>query len=142
MGYLKNRNKMRLIFDSINPTVKESWFKEYDLFNWYQDSEKANPPNTPEGRGNFDTMSCFLDTNHSGNKVYRSIQTGILIFINRTPINCYSKKQPPFEASTFGAEFCVMKVGVEMIEGLRYKLSIFGVTIHGSEKLYCKNEAV
>ena len=87
-------------------------------------------------------MSCFVDTNHSENKVDRSSQTGILIFINRTQINCYSKQQPPVEASTFGADFYSMKVGVEMIEGLRYKLSIFGVTIHGSEKLYCKNEAV
>ena len=27
MGYMKNHNKIRLIFDSINPNMKESWFK-------------------------------------------------------------------------------------------------------------------
>ena len=72
----------------------------------------------------------------------RRSQTGILIFLNRKPINFYSKQQPPVKASMFGAEFCAIKMGVGIIEGLRYKLSIFGVTIHGSEKLYCKNEAV
>ena len=87
-------------------------------------------------------MSFFVDTNHSENKVDRSSQTGILIFINRTPINCYSKQQPPVEASTFGADFYCLKVGVEMIEGLQYKLSIFGFAIDGSAKLYCDNEAV
>ena len=87
-------------------------------------------------------MSCFVDADHYGNKVDRRIQTDILIFINRTPINFYSKEQPPVKASTFGAEFCAMKVGVEIIEGLRYNLRIFGVPIDGSEKLYCNNEAV
>ena len=87
-------------------------------------------------------MSCFVDANHSENKVDRRSQTGILIFINGTPINFYIKEQPPVKASTFGAEFCAMKVGVEIIEGLRYNLRIFGVPIDGSEKLYCNNEAV
>ena len=31
VGYLKNQKKMRLLFDCGYPTVKESWFKEYDL---------------------------------------------------------------------------------------------------------------
>ena len=96
----------------------------------------------PDVRGNYMTVSCFVDANHSENKVDRRSQTGTLIFINRTPINCYSKQQPPVEASTFGAEFCATKVGVEMIEGLRYKLMMFGVPIDGSENLYCDNEAV
>ena len=87
-------------------------------------------------------MSCFIDANHSGNKLDRRSQTGILLFLNRKPINFYSKQQPPVEASTFGAEFCAIKVGVEIIEGLRYKLSMFGVLVDGSENLYCDNEAV
>ena len=35
------------------------------------------------------------------------------------------------EASTFGAEFCAMKIAVEMIEALTYKLHMFGVPIDG-----------
>ena len=30
MGYMRNHNKMRLMVDSINITVNESWFKEYN----------------------------------------------------------------------------------------------------------------
>ena len=87
-------------------------------------------------------MSCFIDANHSRNKVDRRSQTCILIFLNRTPINCYSKQQPPVEANTFGAEFCAMKVVVEMIKVLRYKLRMFGVPFDGSENVYCDNEVV
>ena len=42
----------------------------------------------------------------------------------------------------FGAEFCEMKTAVEMIEGLRYKLSMFGILVDGSDNIYCDNEAV
>ena len=35
-----------------------------------------------------------------------------------------------------------MKIAVEMIEGLRYKLRMFGVPIDGAANVYCDNEAV
>lgn len=35
-----------------------------------------------------------------------------------------------------------MKVGVEMIETLRYKLRIFGVTAQGPASVFCDYEAV
>ena len=58
------------------------------------------------------------------------------------PIHWYSKKQPTVEASTFGAEFCAMKVGVELIESLQYKLRMFGIPVDGPANVYCDNEAV
>ena len=35
-----------------------------------------------------------------------------------------------------------MKVAVEMIEALRYKLRMFGVPIDGATNVFCDNEAV
>ena len=35
------------------------------------------------------------------------------------------------ETSTFGAEFCAMKIGVEMIEGLCNKLRMFDIPLDG-----------
>ena len=35
-----------------------------------------------------------------------------------------------------------MRVAVEMIESLRYKLRMFGVSIDGPANVYCYNEAV
>ena len=35
-----------------------------------------------------------------------------------------------------------MKTAVEMIEGLRYKLRMFGIIVDGSANIYCDNEAV
>ena len=87
-------------------------------------------------------FSVLVDANLAGDSKSRRSQTGVLIFINKAPIHWYSKRQPSVEASTFGAEFCAMKVGVEMTEALRYKLRMFGVPIDGSANVYCDNEAV
>ena len=35
-----------------------------------------------------------------------------------------------------------MKVGVEMMEALRYKLRMFGMPIDGTANVFCDNEAV
>ena len=35
-----------------------------------------------------------------------------------------------------------MKTAVGMIEGLRYKLGMFGILVDGSANIYCDNEAV
>ena len=46
------------------------------------------------------------------------------------------------EASTFDAEFRAMKIAVEMVESLRYKLWMFGVPIDGAAAVFCNNETV
>ena len=53
-----------------------------------------------------------------------------------------SKKQKTVETSTHGAELYASKIAVELIEGLRYKLRMFGVEIKGPTLLFCDNESV
>ena len=96
----------------------------------------------PEARGDPVNSSCFVYTNHTGNQRDHRSQTGILIFINKAPIHWFSKMQATVEVSTFGAEFCTMRIAVEMIEALRYKLRMFGVPIDGPTNIFCDNEAV
>jgi hypothetical protein len=55
----------------------------------------------------------------------------------------YSKRQNTVESSTFGSEFVVMRVAIEMIEGLvRYKLRMMGIRIDGLTNVFCDNAAV
>ena len=142
MGYLKSHKKLRLMFDSSYPGIDERWFTKYDWQDFYRDAKEAIPPNMPEARGHCVTISCFVDANHAGDVVDRRSQTGVLIFMNRSPIHWYSKRQATVEVSTFGAEYCALRVAVEMIESLRYKLRMFGVPIDGSASVFCDNESV
>ena len=141
-GYLKNRKKLRLLFDCGDPKISEGRFKKYDWQDFYRDAKEAIPPNMPEARGRNVSSSCFVDADLAGDKSMRRSQTGILIFVNKAPIHWHSKQQPSVETSTFGAEFCAMKTAVEMIEALRYKLRMFGVPLDGPASIFCDNEAV
>ena len=122
--------------------INENWFKEYDWFDFYRDKEEAIPPNMPETRGRSVIITVIVNANHVSIQVDRRSQTGVLIFINRGPIQWFSKRQATVEVSTFGAEFCAMKTTVEMIEALKYKLRMFGVPIDGPANIFCDNEAV
>jgi hypothetical protein len=62
--------------------------------------------------------------------------------VNNTPIQWYSKRQNTVEASTFGSEFNAMRVAIEMIEGLRYKLRMFGIPVEGPANVFCDNQGV
>jgi hypothetical protein len=85
-------------------------------------------------------MSCFIDAHHAGDRVTRRSHTGIIIFLNRAPIIWHSKQQNTVETSTFGSEFVAARIAVELIEGLRYKLCMFGVPIEGPTNVYCDND--
>ena len=54
----------------------------------------------------------------------------------------FSKRQNTVETSTFGSEIVALRIAVEMIEGLRYKLRMMGVPIDGPTNVFCDNESV
>jgi hypothetical protein len=57
-------------------------------------------------------------------------------------INWLSQKQPTIESSVFGAEFVAMKLGVEALQGIRYKLCMMGIPIAGPTYVYGDNISV
>ena len=141
-GYLKAKPKRTLIFDPTHPDINESRFVKCDWHDFYRGAQESIPGDAPEPRGNVVTTHCFVDADHAGNRVTRRSQTGILIFVNRAPIIWYSKRQNTVETSTFGSEFVALKISVELIEALRYKLRMFGIPIDGPTNVFCDNEAV
>ena len=142
-GYLKKYNKSKMVFDETMPTFEDtSSFSDSDWSEYYPDAREAIPLDMPEARGNPVNMSAFVDADHAGDVVTRRSHTGLLIFVNRSPIIWYSKKQNTVESSTFGSEFVAMRVAVEIIEGLRYKLRMMGFPLEGPCNVFCDNNAV
>ena len=76
-------------------------------------------------------MTTFVDLDHARNLATHDSQMGILIFLNKAPIIWFSKQQNTVKTSMFGSEFVAMQVAVKMIEGLHYKLRMFGIPIDG-----------
>ncbi len=63
-------------------------------------------------------------------------------FLNMLLINWLSQKQPTIESSVFGTEFVAMKLGVEALLGIRYKLRMMGVSVAGPTYVYGDNMSV
>ena len=94
--YLDIHSSNELIFDAAlhdveNPdTVKDRVAAMKAL---YPDALEDMPSNAPEPEGNPVQVKCFVDSDHTGDRLTCQSQTGILIYCNSAPIVWYSKHQ-------------------------------------------------
>jgi hypothetical protein len=141
-AYLRCHDQSSIVFDPNHVDWDEEQFKKFDWTDFYGNIKEALPPNAPASRGNPVQIYVFVDANHASNKIMRRSQTGVLIYLNRSPISWYSKSQNTVESSTFGSEFVALRIATEMIEALRYKLRMFGIPIDGPSNVFCDNKSV
>jgi hypothetical protein len=93
-----------------------SGLSEYDqdwLRSVYGDVKEALPKNCPEPRG-----KSICTTTHKDGNLYHNVSTGravtgVLHFINKTPIDWYSRKQSTVETTTHGSEFSSAKTAIQ-----------------------------
>jgi hypothetical protein len=137
---LKHYDRSTMVFDDTLPNVDLANFPVADWTEFYHDAKEEIPLNAPEPLGKEVNMYCFCDADHAGDCLMRPSQTGIIIFLNRTPIIWYSKKQNTVESSTFGSEFVALRIAVDLIVSLRYKLSMMGIPICTPCITLCDNE--
>jgi hypothetical protein len=108
VAYLKKHQSAAIVFDDDVPVIDERRFKQVDWSDIYGNVEEALPPNMPAPLGNPVEMFCFVDSDHAGNLATRRSHSGIIIFLNKSPILWYSKRQNTVESSTFGSEFVAL----------------------------------
>ena len=149
--YLKDHNISRCVFDpryvDINdnhlPSEDRAVSKAKYMSELYPDAREDRPRNAPRPRGRAVQITCFVDADHAGNKITRRSRTGVLIYVNRSPIIWWTKRQNTVECSTYGAELVAMRLAVEMIKALKYKLWMFGIEIIDDEtKIFGDNQSV
>ena len=58
------------------------------------------------------------------------------VFLNNALIQWFFEKQATIETSVFGAEFVVMKIVMETLQGKRYKLRMIGLPMSGPSNIY------
>ena len=142
-AYLNKHVNSPLIFDDLCPHINENAFPDTD---WsqsiYGDVTEEIPHDAPTPYGKPITMSCFVDASFANDKITRRSHTGFIIYANNSPIEWYSKKQTTVESSTFGAEFVALRIAIEKVKALRYKLRMFGIPIEGPTNIFCDNEGV
>ena len=140
-------NPGRIVFDARQTDIHESAFDSASSTrdqwqDFYPDAEEALPHKMIKPLGRPVTIRTYVDANHAGNLANRRSHTGILIYINNSPIILYSKRQNTVETSSFGSEFVALRIATELNEALRYKLRTFGVPLNGPSEILCDNKSV
>jgi hypothetical protein len=141
-AYLGIYRNAIVVFDPTYPSVDMVTFIKTDWKSMYGDVKEMIPSDAPFRRGKEVDVCLFVDSDHDGEKFTRRSRIGFVIYLNMAPLVWFSNNQPTVESSVFGAEFVVMKNGIETCHGLRYKLSIMGVTLSGPTYVYGDNMSV
>ncbi len=99
-------------------------------------------PSHPVPKGKVVRTTSFCDANLMHDVVTGRSASGILEFLNQTPIDWFSKRQSQVETATYGSEFMVARQAVERLEDLRYTLQSFGVPVDETAWMFGDNKAV
>ena len=141
-AYLRKHKNSKIVFDHRRPQYDETLFIEADCKSLYGDVSEDIPANKPEPRGIQVQVSLLCVADHAGNFLTRQSHTGLFIFINNYLINWYSKGQATVKSSTFGSETISMRIGVDKVQELRYKLYMMGLPMDGPADVFCDNQSV
>ena len=100
-------------------------FSDVELFE-YHESERIHRPvsegllhDAPKLLGHHMMLSHYVDANLMHCLLTGRSVTGILHFINQTPINWFLRKQVTFKTETYGFEFVTARTYVEQPIDLR-----------------------
>ena len=117
--------------------------KEYD---WtrsvYGRVREQKAPNAPVPRGKLVMSTTYKDANLYHDLATGRAVTGVMHFVNQTPIAWFTKKQASVETATYGSEFAAARTAIQQIAALRLTLQYLGVPIERSAFLFGDNEAV
>ena len=125
--------------------IRDSSDIPFTKCNWeeqYPNAEETIPYDMPEPLGKPVKITVFCDASHADCLVTRRSMTGILIFVNGTPIRWYSTRQNTVESSTYGSEFVAMRIATEMLLALRTTLWMLRVPLDSPADVFCDNNSV
>ena len=86
--------------------------------------------------------TTFKDANLCHDLATGRAVTGVLHFLNQTPVDWFSKKQETVETATYGLEFATARTAIQQIAALRQALQYLGVPLRESSYLFGDNESV
>ena len=115
-------------------------------FDWtysvYGDVHEILPDDMTEPLGESVTTTTTMDANLNHCLATGKSLTGCLHFVNKTPVDWYSKKQATVETATYGSEFVAAKTATEQIMDIRQTLRYLGAPITTKPFLFGDNRSV
>jgi hypothetical protein len=142
-GYLaKFRNACIRIRTEI-PDYSDLPKKDYDWARTiYGEVRERRPHDAPPPKGKKVVTTTYKDANLYHDLATGRAVTGVLHFLNQTPIDWFTKKQETVETATYGSEFAAARTAIQQIAAMRVMLQYLGVPISESSYLFGDNESV
>jgi hypothetical protein len=142
-GYLVKFKHAKIRFRTGEPDYSDLPDTEQDwLESVYGDVKEEIPTDIPEPLGKPVVHTCYFDANLYHCMMTGRSVTGVLDFLNQTPIDWYSKKQATVETATYGSEFVAGRTAVERTMDMRSTLRYLGVPIKGKTIMFGDNESM
>jgi hypothetical protein len=141
--YLARFKFAKLRFRTLEPDYSAIPNVTYDWAHTvYGNIKEKVPDDIPEPLGKYVRITHYVDANLYHDKLTGRSVTGILDFLNQTPIDWFSKKQATVETATYGSEFVASRTCVERDIDLRTLLRYLGVPIRKTAFMFGDNESV
>ena len=142
-GYLRHTHKKQIVIDPQPLDWSNFHSDHYDTWKeFYPDAEEELPPNMPTAKGAKARITVYVDADHAHDKVTRRSVTGIILFVNGTPVKWVSKRQKTVETFTYGSELVAARIAVETVMEYRYNLRMLGVEVDGPAMMLGDNKSV
>jgi len=112
------------------------------MYSVYGSVAEDLPKNAPVPLGKTVVMSTYKDVNLYHDWTTGRAVTGILHFLNGTPVDWYSKRQNTVETATYCSEFVAAWIATNQIIDLRMTLRYLGVPVVEKSCLFGDNQSV
>ena len=115
-------------------------------FDWtysvYGNVHEILPDDMPHPLGEAAATTTTMDANLNHCLATGKSLTGCLHFVNKTPVDSYSKKQAAVETATYGSEFVAAKTATEQIMDNKQTMRYLGAPIAAKSFLFGDNRSV
>ena len=129
-GYLSKFRNACIRIRTDEPDYSDLPKHQYD---WarsvYGEVRERKAHDAPEPKGKPVVTTTYKDANLYHDLATGRAVTGVLHFLNQTPIDWYTKKQETVETATYGSEFAAARTAIQQIAGLRQALQYLGVPL-------------
>jgi hypothetical protein len=146
LRYLKKHPNYRILLNPNKIDMSEAVEKYPEFDNWkefYPEARELIPDGIPEPNKNQKVqVTIMVDADHAHCEVTRRSVTGILVFINSTPVRWYSQMQKTVETSTYGSELVAARIATDIAMEFRYTIRMMGFALDGPTNIFGDNQSV
>ena len=108
----------------------------------YRKVKEVIPKDAPKAYGPKLVFTVYVDANLYHDMISGRSHTGILHYLNQTPIDWYCKKQGTVETATYGSKFVAARITTDQIINLLTTMQYIGVDIEEQMMMFGDNKSV